>query len=273
MSTLRDPEKVPYSDITHVIETDAIGVEYGTFRGCLDGTWLSSSPDPMTWQRSGGFAKGLWDKGVRSVVVGDLTEEWYLYSIAHPFGSPTDIALNLGRYYPDEVVQKITRMYKTLPDNATAPEVERLFGEMLSDGQVHLPVRLLARDLCNAGFPVLRYEIRWTPEQMRQKGESAVISIHKLLIFHRGIGYVTHATDRSLWTVAVPWLEPPQLDVARAWLDAVAEEIKYTESNTKTVRGVREVLTLKEDRTIKWSTDSRWEDMMKLATVLPGEAR
>lgn len=178
MSTLRDPEKIPYSTITHVIETDAIGVEYGTFRGCLDGTWLSYSPDPMTWQRSGGFAKALWDKGVRSVIVGDLTEEWYLYSIAHPLTSPKDIAPNLSRYYPDDVVQRMMGMYKTLSDNATIPEIERLFGEMLSDGQVHLPVRLLARDLCNAGFPVLRYEIRWTPEQMRPKGQSAVISKH-----------------------------------------------------------------------------------------------
>jgi len=37
------------------------------------------------------------------------------------------------------------------------------------------------------------------------------------------------------------------------------------------VRGVREMLTLKDDRTIAWTTDSRWYDMMKLATVLPGE--
>ena len=173
MTTLRDPEKVPYSDITRVIETDAIGVGYGTFRGCLDGTWLSSSPDPMTWQRSGGLAKGLWDKGVRSIIVGDLTEEWYLYSIAHSLGSSRDIAANLARYYPGDIVQRMVRMYKTLPDDAETPKVERLFGEILSDGQVHLPVRLLARDLHKAGFPVLRYEIRWTPEQMRPKGESA----------------------------------------------------------------------------------------------------
>ncbi|KIM90266.1 hypothetical protein PILCRDRAFT_177691 [Piloderma croceum F 1598] len=229
--TLRDPEKIPYSIITHVIETGAIGVEYGTFRGCLDGTWLSSSPDPMTWQRSGGFAKALWDKGVRSVIVGDLTEEWYLYSIAHPLTSPKDIVPNLGKYYPDDVVQRMMRMYKTLSGDATVPEIERFFGEMLSDG----------------------YEIRWTPEQMRPKG------------------YVTHGTDRSLWTVAVPWLQPHQLDVARAWLDAISEEVKALESNPKTVRGVAEILTLKEDLTIEWSTDCRWGEMMKLATVLPGE--
>jgi carboxylesterase type B len=171
METLRDPAKVPHTKITQVIETDAIGVQYGTFRGCLDGKWLPSFPDPMIWQRSGGFARGLRDKGIRSIVVGDLTEEWYLYSIAHPITSSGDIAQNLNRYYPADTVERMINMYKTLPDNATAPEVKRLFGEILSDGQVHLPVRLLARDLHNAGFPVLRYEIRWTPEQMRPEGE------------------------------------------------------------------------------------------------------
>jgi len=66
-------------------------------------------------------------------------------------------------------------------------------------------------------------------------------------------------------------LQSHQLDVARAWLDAISEEVKDLESNTKTVRGVTEMLTLKEDLTIEWSTDGRWGDIMKLATVLPGE--
>jgi hypothetical protein len=74
-----------------------------------------------------------------------------------------------------------------------------------------------------------------------------------------------------LWNAAVPWLQSHQLDVARAWLDAISEEVKDLESNAKPVRGVAEMLTLKEDLTIEWSTDGRWGDMMKLATVLPVE--
>ena len=177
LTTLRDPAKVPYSAITQVIETDAIGIEYGTFRGCLDGTWLSSVPDPMAWQRSGAFAQGLWDKGVRSIIVGDLTEEWYLYAIAHPVPSSKHIVPNLERYYSHDIVQEAMKMYKTVSEDAGIPEVERLFGDIFCDLQVHLPVRLLARDLSNAGFPVLRYEIRWTPEQMRNKGRFTVIKL------------------------------------------------------------------------------------------------
>ena len=143
----------------------------GTFRGCLDGKWMSSSPDPMTWQRSGGLARGLLVHGVRSVVIGDLSEEWYLYSIAHPIEEKSDIVTNLNRYYSQDLTENMIKLYKDLPDNAGAQAFTRQFGDILSDGQVHLPVRLLHRDLLNAGYPVLRYEIRWTPEQIRPKGE------------------------------------------------------------------------------------------------------
>lgn len=167
---LSDPTIIPAAAITKVIEEDKLGLQYGTFRGCLDGPWLSSSPDPMAWQRDGGFAHALKSKGIRNIIVGDLTEEWYLYSIAHPVSSMADIALNLERYFHKDFVDKTLAMYRTVPDGSSVEEYQKLLGEILCDGQVHLPVRLLARDLVNAGFPVLRYEIRWTPEQLRPFG-------------------------------------------------------------------------------------------------------
>jgi hypothetical protein len=172
LDTLRDPSKVPWSDITDIIESEAdILGEYSTFRGCLSEDWLPVSPDPITWQRSGELAHSLKAHGVRSIVVGDLTEEWFLYSIAHPIEAPQDIAPNLRRYFPEDVVKRMIEKWGTLPEDAGKEEAQRLYGEILSCGQVHLPVRLLARDLQNAGFPVLRYEIGWTPEQNRIQGE------------------------------------------------------------------------------------------------------
>ena len=41
---------------------------------------------------------------MKSIVVGDLTEEWYLYAIAYPVSTVDDIKTNLGRYYPLQVV-------------------------------------------------------------------------------------------------------------------------------------------------------------------------
>ncbi|CAL1698757.1 unnamed protein product [Somion occarium] len=253
LTKLRDPDITPWSTITQAIETDALGIQFGTFRGCLDGDWLPS--DPMEWQRSGNFARSLKKKGVRSIVVGDLTEEWYLYSIAHPVSSMKDIELNLERYYQDEMVKKVMGLYRTIPKDAPVPEFKKLFGEILSEGQVHLPVRILARDLVNGGFPVLRYEIQWTPEQ------------------HRPFGFVTHATDRTLWALRIPSLEPDQRKVAVAWLDIIAAEVKKLEQGQEpSRRSVKDILALKADRSIGWITDGKWDEIMKLATVLPGES-
>ncbi|EGN97031.1 hypothetical protein SERLA73DRAFT_93724 [Serpula lacrymans var. lacrymans S7.3] len=254
LTTLRDPSKVPASALVHVIETDAVGVENGTFRGCLDGEWLATTPDPMTWQRTGELALRLREKGVKSIAIGDLTEEWYLYAIAHPIHGPQDIFPNVLRYYPTPIVEKLVKKYRTLPASASADESERLIGEMLSDGQVHLPVRMFVRDFQKVGFPVFRYEIQWTPEQIRPKG------------------YVTHATDRPFWALRVPTMTSSQTEVAKAWLDAVDQEIAILEKEGKPTRGLNEALTLKTDQTIAWAEDKRFDSLMEVAKILPGES-
>src|SRR6267154_2916006 len=166
LSVLRDPEKMSWRSIIELIDNGKLG-PYETFRGCLDGTWLSNMSDPMTWQRTGGLARGLLEHGVRNVIVGDLSEEWYLYSIAHPIKHKWDIRENLERYYPSEVVQSMIELYGSPPDDVNVEELEKLFGVILGTAQVHLPVRLLHRDLLQAGYPTFRYTIQWTPEQAR----------------------------------------------------------------------------------------------------------
>ena len=170
LSTLRDPRQVPWNEITRVIETDVLG-RFGTFRGCLSEDWIPTSPSPMHWQSSGGLARGLLSHGVRYMIIGDLIDEWYLYSIAHPIGGPQDILPNLERYFPADVSRKLINAFPSLPPDASSEEATKLYGDIMSCGQVHLPVRLLARDLECYGLPVLRYEIRWTPEQHRPFGE------------------------------------------------------------------------------------------------------
>ncbi|KIK65101.1 hypothetical protein GYMLUDRAFT_39488 [Collybiopsis luxurians FD-317 M1] len=256
LSTLRNPDIVPASTICRVIETDAIGVEYGTFRGCVDNSWMASYPDAMTWQRSGQFAANLKKKGVKSVIVGDLTEEWYLYSIAHPIATPSDVPVNLERYYPVEMVERMTKMYRQLPHDAKPEECIRLFGDILSDWQVHLPVRMLARDLHEAGFPVLRYEIGWVPEQIRPEG-----------------GYVTHGGDGYLWHFRVPVLTPDQVEVAKDWLRRVDKEVKELERCNGCSRDVKEILRLSKEKEIEWSVDGLWDEKMRLVEILPGESK
>ncbi|KAI0717067.1 carboxylesterase [Earliella scabrosa] len=254
LSDLRDTSKIPTSAITHAIETNALGVEHGTFRGTWEPSWLGAS-DPMEWQRTGGLARGLRAHGVRSVVVGDLTEEWYLYSLSDPIASVGDIETNLARYYRADLVRKMLDVYLGDGEGGGGEmgkeELERLYGRILSEGQVHLPVRLFARDMVNAGFPVVRYEIRWTPEQVRP------------------LGYVTHATDRPLWTVRLPVLQDDQASVARSWVSTVAEYVRRAEAGQGLP--LKTVLALTEEKEIREVEDGKWDEYMRLSKVLPSE--
>ncbi|KAG6832757.1 hypothetical protein H0H87_000410 [Tephrocybe sp. NHM501043] len=268
LDTLRDPVKVPWSSITRVIETDVLGAQ-GTFRGCLADDWVPKYPDPVAWQRSGGFAQGLRAHGVRSIVVGDLSEEWYLYSIAHPIRAPCDIVPNLKRYQPKKVVERFVDVWRKIPDDSPMEEAEKLYGEILSCGQVHMPVRVLAEDLYNAEYPVLRYTIEWTPEQNRTGGEwsRGKLGSH-CLTKCCGTGYVTHGTDRCIWTLRKPILEPDQEMIAKRWLNRVDAEVKNVEREGKPFGDAKTVLTLTADTTIGWRQDKHWERISTLRSAI-----
>jgi len=252
LSTLRDPERTSWRSITELIDSEKLG-SYGTFRGCLDGTWLANVPDPMTWQRTGGLARGLLEHGVRNVITGELSEEWYLYSIAHPIKRYQDIPENLERCFPHDIVQGMIETYGKPSDDASVEELEKLFGKIFSAGQVDLPVRLLHRDLLQAGYPTFRYTIKWTPEQARPKG------------------YVTHGTDRPLWAFRIPELTAPQVEVARAWLDAIDHATQELELRHSDKRNLKEVVALQADKRIEWTEDESWDEATRLRKVLPGE--
>jgi len=139
--------------------------------------------------------------------------------------------------------------FPELPPSADSKAVAKLYGDIMSCGQVHLPVRMFARDMEMNGFPVLRYEIRWTPEQ------------------YRPLGYVTHGCDQVLWSLRIQSLEAGQVKVAKAWLDKIAQELGAMISG-KLRYNPRCVLTLKEDMSIEWKDDAKWEQMMELHNIL-----
>ncbi|KAJ3545625.1 hypothetical protein NMY22_g2360 [Coprinellus aureogranulatus] len=251
VQTLKDPAKVPWNAITKVIEEEKLG-PYGTFRGCLSSDWIKVSPGPMERQRDGSFAAALKEHGVKFVVVGEVIDEWYLYSIAHPISSTDDFVPNLERYFSPQFVAEVMQF------DREGEDVERRFGELLSLLQVHLPVRILARDLVAGGFPVLRYQIRWTPEQGRPLGEHPRFWLYSEPQTNRAVyvpGYVTHGTDRPLWALRLPSLTEKQQVIARKWLDAIDEESYKMEKGDWISQGADKMLVLDADMTIRWEVE------------------
>ncbi|KAF9257137.1 carboxylesterase [Marasmius fiardii PR-910] len=238
LGTLKDPAKIPASKLCRVIETDNVGeVYYGTFRGAFDDSWVSVDRDMMEYQASGDFGRNLVKKGVRSIVVGDLVAEWYLYAAANsPVDTKEQVKAGLMRYYRESEVDSMMEGREESEEGGW----RKTFGEILSDWQVYFPVRRLAGDMIKAGFPLLRYHVKWAPKASTDATE----------------GYVTHATDTLLWHYRLPSLQDGEVQVADAWLDRIDEEVEKIEKGKDPVP--TKVLTLKEDKTIEWETDELW---------------
>lgn len=81
---------------------------------------------------------------------------------------------------------------------------------------------------------------------------------------------MTHGTDRSLWALRIPTLEPGDVKVATQWLDKISVETKAIEQDVGQ-RDVRSILTLKKDTSTEWVKDAKWDELMRLRTILPGE--
>ena len=85
----------------------------------------------------------------------------------------------------------------------------------------------------------------------------------------RPTGYVTHGTDRPLW--AFRGLSGPQMEVARAWLDAIDRETQELQFLHPDKRDRKRVLALQTDQQIEWTTDENWNDATKMRKLFPGE--
>jgi hypothetical protein len=67
-----------------------------------------------------------------------------------------------------------------------------------------------------------------------------------------------------------------QVDTARRWLNSIDREIDEVKRNegVKTVAEMKRILTLRENQSIGWEDDHRWDRILRLAgAVLPGEPR
>ncbi|KAF8335098.1 hypothetical protein F5887DRAFT_989925 [Amanita rubescens] len=176
-------------------------------------------------------------------MVGELKDEWYIYSVSHPISSPQDVKRHLTKHFPERIVNRLMLCFREISNDEDPEVAQRLFGQALSCALVHLPIRILQRDLLAAGFPVIRYLIEWTPEQLRH------------------IGCVTPPTDRAIWSLLTPFMTSEQIEVARSWLKAVqGETAALSAQEPEPKRGSSDVLKLTRNKRIEWSVDKEYDD-------------
>ncbi|KZS96572.1 carboxylesterase [Sistotremastrum niveocremeum HHB9708] len=245
LETIQDRSKVSAGAL---LEAIASIPEYGTFRGCTDGSWMKEGA--MGWQASGAFGRSLKEKGIKYVVVGETKDEWFSYQFTEPVNSRDDVRNNLKRILQPEIVDRLLASYRPVSPDSTIVDARKLYGQIMADYQVHIPVRVLHRDLIRSGMPVLRYEIEWVPEQIRPHG------------------YVTHGLDRVIW-VLLNVMTAEQRAVAIEWLDVIDRETEAMKLHTDSgVQDAKRVLKLRADKTIGWEDDVKSDSLIRISENL-----
>jgi hypothetical protein len=73
-----------------------------------------------------------------------------------------------------------------------------------------------------------------------------------------------------LWAFRTVGLLPDQIAAAKAWIDEVDKYMKAVTLDKTAQRDVRQMLTLREDKTIAWTDDKHWDNLMKVYDLVKG---
>ncbi|WVF67724.1 hypothetical protein IAT40_002483 [Kwoniella sp. CBS 6097] len=242
LSQLRDSSKYPTQRIIKAVQEMG---DQCTFRGVVgDDGWVRT--DQIDYQRSGGLAKDLRDAGVKCIIVGDVRDEDHFYKGVHFSKTQADLVPNIARYYPSDQSERFLASYGPIAADATVDEINNLLGRILADGQVHLPVRLLAKELALADFPVVRYAVELVAKFFPD-------------------GKVSHGTDLFIHHLRLSALTPDETLSALKFNDILWKEVnKAISADGGAVgdgfvqRGEEEMLTLDKSGNTSWKPDWRW---------------
>lgn len=250
LTTLRDRARVPTTALIAAVE--GMGVE-STFRGVV-GDWVDA--DQMAFQASGALARGLAAAGVRAVILGDVRDEAHFYAGCHPCNTPSELLPNVARYYPLPTARALLASYPPLSD-ISAPACQERLGRVLADGQVYLPVRLLARDLAAAGLPVVRYAIETVVRALGTNGS------------------VTHASDLPIQHLRMSAMDGEETRRALEWhalVRAAVEPALHGDGSAFAQRSEDQVL-LMDERGTAWRHDWRWDTLRAAEAAVRPEGR
>lgn len=165
-----------------------------TFRAVSDNIFIANTL--LLDLKSGKFSKLLLQKKNFNIVIGEVANEPYLYSVLDTPTSQEELIVQLENYYPTAAVKEMIKLYPTVPNSL--PEVEyheqlrQLFGTIVADGQVYASSRGYVKNLVNNGFPkerIFRYKVSYRPKYLDQ-----------LLDPYHG---VIHGMDQKVWFLGI----------------------------------------------------------------------
>ncbi|KAJ9111612.1 hypothetical protein QFC22_006483 [Naganishia vaughanmartiniae] len=236
-----------------------------TFRPVADGKFFPK--DLFARFMNGEFAKQFEKRGM-SLLVGEVLNEECTYRMGAPKDS-SKLRAEIANLYPGSVTEKLIHAYAVdkihlaaaLPDpNPYIGETEKLYGDIVSDGQVRAPERLLIQQLRDAGVPlerVHRYLIGFKPDFVK-----------KVL---PGVMGVPHGSDSVIWNYNI--LNGPsehEREIMKEWIQDLVKFVNGKEMNYGTTEWTQQKF-LGPDGKISIFEDQKWSYLMQVAALMAKE--
>ncbi|OCF41263.1 hypothetical protein I317_04921 [Kwoniella heveanensis CBS 569] len=265
-SNLSGPEKLAkLREVSPAVLMEKVmTIEQFTFRQVQDGVFF---PKTKTWLYDGELAKEF-KKRDMALYIGETMDEETLYRSTFTLKSVDDIKRGLIQYYSESVGEKMIDLYLNQkikePYGHPDPDPEigfyaKVFGDIVSDGQVRAPSRSLVRQLRNAGVPldhVHRYIVGWVPQLVRDFSP-------------KNFG-VTHAMDRPIHNYSI--MHGPASDEKKLmteWIQDYANFVNWRPMDFGTTDWTQvKVLSPKDGGSIQIEEDKKWGYLETVSEII-----
>ncbi|KIK67033.1 hypothetical protein GYMLUDRAFT_847266 [Collybiopsis luxurians FD-317 M1] len=234
--------------------------ENHTFRPIRDGHFFPM--DLFSRYLKGDFAREFKRRGM-SLLIGEVRDEETLYRQTNPPSDLLSLYKQVGNYYSPAVTEMMVDAYVNRKINASGahpdpdPNIDywkKVYGDIVSDGQVRAPSRLLVRQLRDAGVPLFsvnRYMINWRPSFVEDKAPKEF-----------GVG---HAFDKPIWNFSIMHgPTPDEEETMRMWIKDLVNFVHGNSFDYGT-QDWDEQKVLNPDRSISINKDEKWQYLSQVA--------
>ncbi|KAJ8074798.1 hypothetical protein PM082_019123 [Marasmius tenuissimus] len=211
---------------------------------------------------AGDFAREFKQRELQ-VFIGEVRDEETLYRQTNPPHDLETLHTEVGNYYSPPVTKVMIDAYlnRNVHQDGAHPDPDpdidswkKVFGDIISDGQVRAPSRLLVRQLLGAGVPlasIRRYMINWRPSFVNARAPKEY--------------GVSHALDKPIWNFSVMHGPTPEEEsTMRTWIKDLVDFVHGRQTDYGT-RSEREHKVLRPDGTIGIERDEKWDYLVGVA--------
>ncbi|KAH6653227.1 Alpha/Beta hydrolase protein [Truncatella angustata] len=234
-------------------------LKHHTFRPVTDNLFVRDGI--FEYYRDGSFAREFKRRNLR-LFIGEVRDEDTLYAVTNgPDASVESLQLQISNYYPPSTTTRLIGYYGS-PASESKQDWQRLFGQIIADGQVRAPSRYLVSNLLENEVDinnVWRYLIAYRLSFITDK--VAPVSFG-----------VSHAMDRPIWNYSImhnPNAQEKQL--MNDWIRDLRAFVHNEEGYEYGTSQADDLKVMTSEGQLEIQKDARWQELLQVMRLFSGQ--